>query len=268
MVSGNKGGVGKSLFCLSLASTLEHYGYQYSVLDGDGRAGDVYAAFKSKVPARQGDFRQLRPESHLCPYDAEYEDVLHKLLRVSSDLIVNTPDGADSMMLKWFDVTLKHTEDNGYQFIFIYMMSDRPDGLEMLVQLKDRFSFLYPVQNLHFGDQKAFTSFNRDYMHRFNSVIEFPRLRAEEVRMLFDLHTYPFEACNMQTQFVSTDTYLDTNRIWSHKLHADVIEKNRYSVYTLPALTRARISNWQSAMDLTILDIINNNVSNVETGVW
>lgn len=232
MISGNKGGVGKSLFCLALASALEMRGEHYAVLDGDGRTGDVYATFLRKCPAQWGDFRELRPDSHSCPLDEEYEDMLHQLLRASPNLIVNTPDGADSILTKWFDMTLKHTESNNYQFKFMYLMSDRPDGLDILKELAERFQFLYPVRNLHFGSEELFAVFNQSHAAKFHEVVDFPGLRSEEVRMLFNIPTYPTEALNLKN--AST------------------------CAHTLPALSRARLLAWQLAVNEAIDNIIEN----------
>lgn len=243
MISGNKGGVGKSLFCFSLASALEMRGEPYGVLDGDGRTGDVYSSFNRKCPARWGDFRELRPESHNCSYDAAYEGMLHQLLRSSPNVIINTPDGADSVLTKWFDVTLKHTESNNYQFKFVYLMSDRPDGLDILPALAERFQFLYPIRNLHFGNERLFSTFNRDYLDGFKVVIDFPPLRSEEVRMLFDVKTYPAEALNLKSR-----------------------EKK---AYTVPTLSRARLLAWQKQVNEAIGDMIDNkDVPNLEFGKW
>lgn len=243
MVSGNKGGVGKSLFCLALASALDMLGERYAVLDGDGRTGDVYAAFTRKCPARLGDFRELRPESHMCSFDKTYEDMLHQLLRSSPHLIVNTPDGADNILAKWFDVTLQHTESNNYQFKLVYLMSDRPDGLDMLNELSKRFRFLYPVRNLHFGDESLFSVFNQDFAHRFTSVLNFPVLRGEEVRLLFNDKTSPIESVNQMNP--------DTNS------------------FTLPMLSRARLLAWQNKVNDEIWEMIDNkDVSTLVVKKW
>lgn len=243
MVSGNKGGVGKSLFCLALASALDILGEKYAVLDGDGRTGDVYAAFARKCPARHGDFRELRPESHMCTFDKTYEDMLHQLLRSSPHLIINTPDGADSILLKWFDVTLQHTESNNCQFKFVYLMSDRPDGLEILRDLGAKFHYLYPVRNLHFGDESLFAVFNQDYADTFTSVLNFPVLRGEEVRMLFNDKTSPMEAMSR----VNPKT----------------------KAFALPSLTRARLLAWQGKVNDEIWEMIDNKeVSTLVSGKW
>lgn len=198
MVSGNKGGVGKSLLCLALASALEMRGEQYAVMDGDGRTGDVYDTFLRKCPARWADFRELRPESHNCRQDEVYETMIHQMMQTSPHLIINTPDGADSILMKWFDMTLKHTESCGYQFKLMYLMSDRPDGLDMLPGLAERFAYLFPIRNLYFGGIDLFVAFNNSYARRFREVVDFPALRGEEVRLLFDLKTFPAEAINLK----------------------------------------------------------------------
>lgn len=231
MVSGNKGGVGKSLFCLTLASALELENEQFAVLDGDGRVGDVYSTFLRKCPARLADFRELRPGAHDCIKDSSYETMIMQLLSASDNLIVNTPDGADILMMKWFDVTLRYTETNNYQFKFMYLMSDRPDGLELLVELKKRFAFLYPIRNLHFGDESLFAKFNSEFESHFYKVLNFPSLRGEELRMLFDLKTYPAEVVRLKT---------------------------KAGVFTLPTLARYRIREWQYNVRDEILDIIEN----------
>lgn len=243
MVSGNKGGVGKSLLCLALASTLDMRGLEYAVFDGDGRTGDVYGAFKRKCPARWGDFRELRPDLHICMQDKKYEDIIHQLLRGSSDLIINTPDGADSVLMKWFDVTLKHTESNDYQFKFLYLMSDRSDGLEIFPELGSRFSMLYPIRNLHFGEEEIFTTFNQDYQSKFDLVMNFPVLRADEVRLLFDGKTYPYQALSLKN------------------VHT--------GAHVVPALPRARLWRWQTLVNEMLWEIVGGfDMPNVKHEAW
>lgn len=231
MISGNKGGVGKSLFCLALASALEMRQIKFAVLDGDKRTGDVHSTFLRKCPAREADFRSLNPWSHQDPNDAKYDVMINQLLNASPHLIINTPDGADNILMKWFDMTLKHTETHNVLFKFIYLMSDRPDGLNTLPDLIERFSFLYPVRNLHFGTINLFAAFNRDYSHLFREIIDLPVLRGEELRMLFDLKTYPAEALKLQGANGSL---------------------------TIPTLSRARLLEWQ----LQIIDMIDNIIDN------
>jgi len=222
MITGNKGGVGKSLFCLALASALEKRDELFAVLDGDGRTGDVHASFLHKHPSRWADFRELRPESHTCPQDAVYEERVHALLSASQHLIINTPDGADSLLMKWFDMTLRHTESNNCQFRMMYLMSDRPDGLTVLPDMATRFLALYPIRNLHFGNEDRFAVYGMDHESKFHSTLDFPVLRGDEVRLLFDAHTYPYEAIRAKTH---------TGR------------------FRWPALSRARIGSWQNKID-------------------
>lgn len=235
MVSGNKGGVGKSLFCHALASTLEMRSESFAIMDGDGRSADVYATFLRKCPARSADFRDLRPESPNCRQDETYEAMVRQLLASSDNLIINTPDGADQTLMRWFDRTLAHAEFSDSLFKFMYLLSDRPDGLDMLPALSERFSYLYPVRNLHFArngtQDQLFAAFNRDYAAMFNEVVEFPVLRGEEVRMLFDLHTYPAEAMRL---------------------------KGENSMHTLPSLSRARLSAWLGSVEDAIGNVVDN----------
>lgn len=229
MVSGNKGGVGKSLFCLALASALERRGELFAVLDGDGRTGDVHASMLRRHPSRWADFRGLRPESHNCPLDAEYEGMVRQLLSTSQHLIVNTPDGADSLLMKWFDMTLRHTESNNCQFKFMYLMSDRPDGLALLPDMATRFSGLYPIRNLHFGSVDRFAVFAMEHERMFHQVLDFPVLRGDEVRLLFDGHTFPTEV---------------------------VRQKNTAGKFRWSALSRSRIHSWQAEVEATLQGVL------------
>lgn len=221
MVSGNKGGVGKSLLSLALASALQNRSEHFSILDGDGRTGDVYASFVRKTPARWADFRALRPESHNCPQDEVYEGMVHQLLMTSQHLIINTPDGADALIMKWFDSTLQYTESYNYEFKVVYLMSDRPDGLELLPDLAQRFMSLYPVMNLYFGKPERFDAFNLDHSKMFHEVLQLPVLRNDEVRLLFDATTYPAEA----------------------------VSEKRRGAYRWPIETRSRIFRWQRQVE-------------------
>jgi hypothetical protein len=238
MVSGNKGGVGKSLFCLALASVLEIRKEPFAVLDGDGRTGDVYATFVRKVPARQADFRDLRPEMHNCSQDEVYEAIIHQMMRICNHLIINTPDGADSTLMKWFDMTLAHTERHGFEFKFVYLMSDRADGLDMIPGLMKRFGYFFPVRNLYFGDPNLFLTFNHIYKKAVDMVIDFPVLRGEEARMLFSLKTWPFQAVNLK-------------------------DKDSGS-FTVPILSRSRLLTWISDVAEQISDMIDRDASNVK----
>ena len=243
MISGNKGGVGKSLFSLALASAFELRGEKFAVFDGDGRTGDVYGIFRRKCPARLGDFRELRPDSHLCSLDGQYEAQLHQLLNGSPHVIVNTPDGADSVLMKWFDVTLRHTEQENVNFRMVYLLSDRPDGLEILPELAQRFQFLYPIRNLHFGAARLFSAFNQQYMPGFKVVLDMPPLRAEEVRMLFDAQIYPAEVLSLR--------------------------QKRTGPYAIHTLHRARILAWQRAINEMAWDMADNkDMPNLEFGRW
>lgn len=231
MISGNKGNVGKSLFCLALASALETRRETFAVLDGDGRTKDVYQTFLRKCPSKWAEFRELDPDSHTGMRDDDYKDVIQAMLNSNNHVIVNTPDGVDSVLGAWFEKTLRHTEINNCAFKLVFVMSDRPDGLDMLPELMRRFNFVYPVRNLHFGSGEEFALFNREYSSRFDTVIDFPALRKEEAHLLFENTTYPIEA---------------------------IRRKNGSGNYILPALHRSRLLTWQILVDEAISDVIDN----------
>lgn len=193
VVCGNKGGVGKSLLCLALVSSLIRMSRQIAVLDGDGRSPDVFNACKGKVPARAVDFRKLRPDRYDDLHDGEYEVMIQKLLSISTDLIINTPDGADDVLMQWFDATLRFTESSNCVFRMLYVMNHRGDGLDLLPSMARRFSYLFPIRNLHFARSQAFTDFNSKYSSMFQETFEFPVLRSMEVTKLLEKNYLPSE---------------------------------------------------------------------------
>jgi hypothetical protein len=239
MISGNKGNVGKSLFCLALASVLELRGETYAILDGDGRTKDVFSIFLRKCPAKWVEFRDLDPESSTGMEAGDYQELVQTMLESNDHVIINTPDGVDNILSKWFHQTLRHTEINNCLFKLMFLISERPDGLDMMPDMMREFSFFYPVRNLHFGVPDKFTAFNLEYFERFDTVVDFPKLRDDEARMLFDYHVYPAEALQL---------------------------KNKSGNFALPALERARILHWMTLVSEAISDVIDNvDVPNFKT---
>lgn len=194
LVCGNRGGVGKTLLALALVSCLMDVSRrQVAVLDGDGRSPDVFAAASRKVPARAADFRRLRPGDYDDLNDRTYELMVNSLLRISTDLVINTPDGTDDVLMKWFDTTLRFAEQSGATFKLLYIMNNRGSGLDMVPSMAKRFEFMFPIRNLHFARPEGFTDFNTQYADKFGQVFDFPELRSNEVAQLLDKQYLPAE---------------------------------------------------------------------------
>lgn len=193
VVCGNKGGVGKSLLCLALISCLMRLSRRVAVLDGDGRSPDIFNACLRKIPARAVDFRRLRPDRWDDMQSGEYEALVQQLLFMSDDLVINTPDGADDVLMEWFDTTLRFTESSNCIFRMLYVMNHREDGLDLLPGMADRFAYLFPIRNLHFARASAFTAFNDMHASRFLEVFDFPVLRYAEVTQMLNKKYLPAE---------------------------------------------------------------------------
>ena len=198
LVCGNRGGVGKTLLALALISCLMPISRKsVAVLDGDGRSPDVFAAANRKVPARAADFRRLRPNDYDDMNDEAYEVMVNALLRISTDLVINTPDGTDDVLMRWFDTTLRFAEQRGATFKLVFIMNNRASGLDMIPEMAKRFAFMFPVRNLHFARPEGFTDFNSQYSNNFGQVFDFPELRSTEVAQLLN-HKY------LPNEFVET----------------------------------------------------------------
>ncbi|MGC0153602.1 hypothetical protein ACPRNU_14155 [Chromobacterium vaccinii] len=241
LVSGNKGGVGKSATVIGLTSRLiRNCGIQsVGIIDGDGRTPDIFRMCNRKIMARQLDFRLLKPESTLSMVEGDYERVLHGYMRAAaSHIVINTPDGADQQLLSWFDSTLRHIEPYGtsrdVSFKFLFVMSPVPDGLEFLPQIAQRFDRLFPVRNLYFGSEEKFTDFNSLYAPAFKRVVDFPRLGAGEMEKMKRLSLLPHEYIN--------------SRDASKRIHL---------------LNKQRVMNWDSDVDEELFDVIEGDESNL-----
>lgn len=194
VVCGNQGGVGKTLVSLALISCLMSMARrQVAVLDGDGRTPNVHLAALRKIPSRAVDFRRLRHDDHRDMSIFDYEMIVQSLLLVSSDLVINTPDGADRELMGWFDSTLRFAESENVRFVMLYVMNHRGGGLEELPELARRFSYLFPLRNLHFARAEAFVDFERLHGDVFNHVFDFPALRDREVSQLLAGQYLPSE---------------------------------------------------------------------------
>lgn len=239
IVSGNKGGVGKSLLAIALVSMLRQMRHpetrqalSVAVLDGDGRAPDVFRCVLRKLPASRADFRQLRPLHPHDPHDAEFEWMIKALLQGSEFVVINTPDGADDTLVHWFRETLQHTEKEGYHFKLMHVMNARGDGLELLPAMAKEFRQLVPVKNLMFdsmgeGGWEAFGAFRS----QFHQVPELPRLRPWEANALIRHQVLPHE-------------FVDDLRF--------------------PALARQRVRNWLLAIGEEFSDVIFDSEPNVK----
>ncbi|WP_226034443.1 hypothetical protein [Aquitalea palustris] len=248
MVSGNKGGVGKSITALGLTQTLinECGKDTVAVIDGDGRTPDVYRMCLRKIPARSLDFRRLRPDSPQSMTEDEYFNVIYSMLKVSDHVVINTPDGADDQLMGWFDSTLQCTESmSGGEpilFKFLFVLNTIEDGLEYLPVLAERFQMLYPVRNTHFGAVDRFKAFNA-VSESFNHVIDLPALGGYELDRMKSLKLLPQEYADMR---------------WSRKTP---------NPQAPTVLSRQRVQNWLCSVHEAFYEPIYEDKSNLRQGI-
>ena len=108
LVSGEKGGIGKSLFSMTLASFLQGQKRRVAVVDFDFRNADVIA----------GDLRiRINLNQSVNVSVGEYEDL--KLLEPSTEVVVNTLAGPvagfprDSHILNGAFLLAEHSHSGG-----------------------------------------------------------------------------------------------------------------------------------------------------------
>lgn len=239
MVCGNRGGVGKSLVSLALISCLMSIARrQVATLDGDGRSPDVHAACVRKIPSRAVDFRKLRPDRFDDMSVFDYESIVQNLLSISTDLVINTPDGADDVLMQWFDSTLRFTESANVHFKMLYVMNHRENGLDILPDMARRFAFLFPIRNLHFARADAFTAFEENHEEGFRRTFDFPVLRDDEVTQLLVKQYLPSEFVDTRGGYILSrqrvKNWLDeASNVFLEIMDIDVANSNAPPLYNV-----------------------------------
>lgn len=197
IVVGDKGGVGKSLFCKGLAGTLlDAQNLSFGILDGDIRNPDVAQTFaKTQIPTVTRDMRNSNQRPMLID---EIDAILQKhecVIVNGTDVNGNVMAFLDSMMFAF------PVEKREVLLKVFYVMSHQLVMPHLLTDLHLKFMQLYPTRNLHFGETTNFKDF-ASFAPKFRTVVNMPALGRTEADFLFKNTQYPQALLGSDTTFL------------------------------------------------------------------
>lgn len=169
IVTGNKGGVGKSAVAKALVEWLEAGAITVTVMDGDSRTSDVAGTFKHRLTVHTFDLQDEGQWPMLADEVCQIQDERH--------IVINMPDGLTERMLAMLGRTTELTSQYGWDAKTLFVVNTLPDGLHMLPMLEDVVPAVVTVKNLCFGRPRSFTHFDSTYGDtRVGQVVLFPAM--------------------------------------------------------------------------------------------
>lgn len=183
LVTGNKGGVGKSIVAKSMVEWLLHKNAPITIVDGDQQTPDVastFATLTSAVFDLHESTAWQRYADYLC------ENKFH------GHVVTNLPDSFSNRALNFFERFAVLTQGYGYQIKVLFVLNTLPDGLHLLAPLNEPFKNIFPIKNLFFGKANQFTQFDDLYgNHYAEKTILFPAINPK-IMQLARLSNLPF----------------------------------------------------------------------------
>jgi hypothetical protein len=152
LVTGNKGGGGKSVVAKGLADWLEGKSVPLMVTDGDLHTQDVRADLGSLLPINKIDL------SHAAGWK-EYGDFLGQS-NFQGHVVTNLPNALSHWLGGSIKALSKLGRGLGFQVKVLVVINTLPDGLRLLDAFTEILHNTYIVKNLHFGTAHDFGAFD------------------------------------------------------------------------------------------------------------
>jgi hypothetical protein len=195
LITGNKGGVGKSVIAKSLAEWLLHKQALVNIVDGDQKTPDVASTFHS---IQTIIFDLHDDEAWQC-----YTDYLCQ--NKFGHVVTNLPDSLNKRTLSFFERFSKLAQSYGYQIKIIFVINTLPDGLYLLGTLQKTFNEIIPIKNLFFGKSDQFSAFDDAYPQYDEKTLLFPSLNPK-IMQVARLSNMPFYDLIKQKQNTQSNT--------------------------------------------------------------
>jgi CobQ/CobB/MinD/ParA nucleotide binding domain len=181
LVTGDKGGTGKSTFARGLLDVLLHRGVKVAAYDGDRRNSQLFRHYRSI----EGGVTQL---DVMAPGGADQllDDMESGVAPV---MLVDLPAGAGAALEDFEKETgfLEGATELGYRVSLVSVLSPVRDSVNALRVLMDALgeqANYVAVKNLHFGSDAQFELFNeskvkQELLRREGLMLSMPKLFAE-----------------------------------------------------------------------------------------
>ena len=164
LISGEKGGVGKSTACIHLVEALRAAGMPPAIFDGDPVNPDVVARYPGAEV-----FDIASPQA--------WGEVLEAA--GAGPVVINLPARGGEVLEGYSDAFKEAAGSLGVQVVYLHLMNRQKDSLMLLASAVERFgnvASVYAVRNLYFGEQSKFTLFNNSKTRQKAGEINLPEL--------------------------------------------------------------------------------------------
>ncbi|HEY9828801.1 MAG TPA: division plane positioning ATPase MipZ [Stenomitos sp.] len=181
LVTGDKGGTGKSTFARGLLDVLTHHGVKVAAYDGDRRNAQLFRHYRSlEGGVTQLDVMETGGSDRLLD-DMESE--------VAPVMLVDLPAGAGAALEEFEKETgfLEGATELGYQVSLVSVLSpvrDSVNALRVLMEEMGEQAAYVAVKNLHFGSDVQFEVFDeskakQELLRREGLILSMPKLFGE-----------------------------------------------------------------------------------------
>ena len=153
VISGNKGGVGKSLTCTALIDIALQQNLKVILVDSDPHNPDVYKSHAEEISSHALDLGRNEGWIDLINVLDQNRDAA---------IIINCPAGANVSMVKFGGLLTDAIVETKHQLHVLWVINRNRDGLESLKELKEAHPAwsISVIRNNYFGTPEKFELFN------------------------------------------------------------------------------------------------------------
>lgn len=192
-VSGNKGGVGKSLVATALIDALVSKKCELILVDADNHNPDVFKAHEHELQAHALDLSSA----------PGWIDLVN-LIDTNRDkyFVINTPAGNNTAVQGFAETLNSALPELGIEILVLWVINRQKDSLEALADFREMMPSwpIRVVRNNHFADPQKFERFNDSFMRidlesAGSTAIDFPDIADRCVDQL-NSHRMSVERAN------------------------------------------------------------------------
>lgn len=164
---GEKGGVGKTIACVSFIEAQHAASNDPLILDCDSTNPDIHSKYKTRGA-------QLMDPSSLQAWG----DVLEQAS--SRDVVINLPARGLETLATNAEIIAETAVEQSVQLVYFHILNRQKESLFLLAEVIESiggFASITAVRNLYFGAADKFTFFNSSPARKKVSVVDFPELQ-------------------------------------------------------------------------------------------
>jgi hypothetical protein len=153
IVSGSKGGVGKSIASMALIDYLQQQGETILLVEADTANPDAFKSYRSEIENERINLDEVDgwiDLVNLCDQKPE------------SVVVINTPARNNAGMKAYGETLTSTLPQLKRKLVTLWIINRQRDSLELLREYLDvvKGSEIHVLRNLHFGEERKFELFN------------------------------------------------------------------------------------------------------------